>query len=110
MTARRNLPSAHEAAGEWEASAKRETAKRAAMRKTLLSAVSGAAKTKARADRMFENTMLAALKHGIPQTTVAEAAGVSQAHVSRTLTAARNADTARKAARAAKRAQAGEPV
>lgn len=73
------------------------------MRKTLLAAVSGAAKTKARSDRMVENTMLAALKHGIPQTAVAKAAGVSQAHVSRTLAAARRQDLARKAVRRSKK-------
>lgn len=82
----------------------------ASMRKTLLAAVKGAAKTKARSDRMFENTMLAALKHGIPQTVVAEAAGVSQAHVSRTLAASREADEARKAARRSKRSRAGGTV
>jgi hypothetical protein len=81
-----------------------------AMRRTLLAAVSGAAKTKARTDRMYENTMLAALKHGIPQTVVAAAAGCSQAHVSRTLSAARRADEDRRAARRSKRAKSGEQV
>ena len=75
----------------------------AATRRTLIAAVTGAAKTKARSDHMLTNTMLAALKHGIPQTDVARAAGVSQAHVSRTLAAARKGDAARKAARRAKK-------
>lgn len=80
------------------------------MRRTLLAAVKGAAKTKARSDRMYENAMLAALKHGVQQTAVAEAAGVSQAHVSRTLAAARKSDAERKAARAAKRGRNGGTV
>lgn len=77
----------------------------ASMRRTLIAAVSGAAKTKARSDRMFENTMLAAVKHGIPQTEVAKAAGVSQAHVSRTLAASRRQNETRKAARRSKRGE-----
>jgi hypothetical protein len=64
----------------------------------------------ARALRDTERTltilMVRADKIGIPQTAVAKAAGVSQAHVSRTLAAERKRAAARKPPRAAKR---GEP-
>lgn len=79
-------------------------------KKTLLAAVHGAAKTKARSDRMYDNCILTALKHGVTQTEVANAAGVSQAHVSRLAAANRQAQEARKAQRRSKRAKAGESL
>lgn len=85
-------------------------AKKAAMRKTLLNAL----KLNARALRdnrtTLDNLIVRAVERGIPQTAVADAAGVSQAHVSRTLTAHRKANEARKAARAAKRSRDGAAV
>jgi len=78
----------------------------AKMRKTLLASVNGAAKTKARSDRMFANLICRAVEHGITQTEVAKAAGVSQAHVSRTIAANRE----RQAARRSKRAESGGTV
>lgn len=85
------------------AAATKPADKRAAMRKTLLDAL----KLNARALRdnrtTLDNLICRAVERGIPQTAVAEAAGVSQAHVSRTLAANRKANEARKATRAAKR-------
>lgn len=79
-------------------------------KRTLLAAVSGAAKTKERSDRMFANLIVRAVEAGLPQTEVAEAGGVSQAHVSRTLAANRKANDARRAARRAKRKSEGGTV
>ena len=80
------------------------------MRNTLLAAVTEAAKIKARSDRTLANLICRAVEAGVPQTAVAYAAGVSQAHVSRTLAANRQANEDRRAARASKKARAGGTV
>lgn len=77
--------------------------KRQAMRKTLLDAVSLNARALRDTERTLNNLMCRCVERGIPQTAVAKAAGVSQAHVSRTLAANREAHEARKAARRSKR-------
>lgn len=79
--------------------------KKAAMRKTLLEAIRLNARAVIDSQRTLENLMCRAVERGIPQTAVADAAGVSQAHVSRTLAANREANEARKAARRSKRGQ-----
>lgn len=79
--------------------------KRAAMRKTLLEGIRLNARALIDTERTLNNLMCRAVERGIPQTAVAKAAGVSQAHVSRTLAANREANEARKAARASKRAK-----
>jgi hypothetical protein len=86
------------------------TAASANMQKTLLAAVKGAAKTKARSDRMFASLICRAVEAGIPQTAVAYAAGTSQAHVSRTVAANRKLNEERKAARRSKRNNEGGQV
>jgi hypothetical protein len=84
--------------------------KRTAMRKTLLDAVTLNARALRDTERTLNNLMCRAVERGIPQTTVAKAAGVSQAHVSRTVAANRRANEARKAARRSKRTDEGRPV
>jgi CRP-like cAMP-binding protein len=79
-------------------------------KKTLLAAVSGAAKTRERSERMFDNLICRAVEQGITQTEVAAAAGVSQAHVSRTLAANRKQNEARNAARRERRRNEGGKV
>lgn len=85
-------------------------AKRDAMRKTLLNAVTLNARALRDSERTLNNLMCRAVERGIPQTAVAKAAGVSQAHVSRTLAANREANEARKAARRSKRSRTGGTV
>jgi hypothetical protein len=84
--------------------------KTATMRKTLLDAVTLNARAVRDSERTLNNLMCRAVEHGIPQTAVAKAADVSQAHVSRTLAANRQANEARKAARRAKRSRTGGTV
>lgn len=79
-------------------------------RKALLAAVSGAAKTRARSERMFDNLICTAVKEGLTQVEVAQAAGVSQAHVSRTLAARRKQNEERNAARRSRRQREGGTV
>lgn len=79
-------------------------------RRTLLGAISMNARALRDTERTLANLMCRAVERGIPQTAVAEAAGVSQAHVSRTLAASRKANEARKAARRPKRNREGGTV
>ena len=79
-------------------------------RKTLLGAITLNARAVRDSQRTLDNLMCRAVERGIPQTAVAEAAGVSQAHVSRTLAANRKANEARKATRRSKRNREGGKV
>jgi hypothetical protein len=80
------------------------------MRKTLLDAVTLNARALRDTERTLNNLMCRAVERGIPQTAVAKAAGVSQAHVSRTLAANRKQNDERNAARRSKRAKSGGTV
>ena len=84
--------------------------KKTAMRTTLLEAVRLNARAVRDSQRTLENLMCRCVERGIPQTAVADAAGVSQAHVSRTLAANRKANEQRKAARRSKRKSEGGTV
>ena len=86
------------------------TDKKTAMRKTLLEAVRLNARALKDTERTLNNLMCRAVERGIPQTAVAQAAGVSQAHVSRTLAANRKANEQRKAARRSRRKSEGGTV
>lgn len=72
-------------------------------RKTLLGAIALNARAIRDSRATLDNLIVRAIERGVPQTAVAEAAGVSQAHVSRTVASGRKANEARKAARRSKR-------
>lgn len=77
-------------------------------KKTLLGAISLNARAVRDGQATLSNLIARAVERGIAQTEVAEAAGTSQAHVSRTLAAHRRQNEERKAKRRAKsRAQGG---
>lgn len=73
-------------------------------RKLLITALEANARALRDTERTLTNLICRASKSGIPQTTIAQAAGVSQAHISRTLAANRALQAARKEQRAAKKA------
>ena len=73
------------------------------MRETLLTAVRLNARTIKDATRTRDNVICRAAERRIPQTVIAEAAGLSQAHVSRIIARHRAANDARKAARRSRR-------
>ena len=79
-------------------------------KKTLLGAIRLNARAVTDSQRTLSNLIARAVERGIAQTEVAEAAGTSQAHVSRTLAAHRKQAEARKAARRSKRNHEGGTV
>lgn len=79
-------------------------------KKTLLGAIRLNARSVRDSQATLANLIARAVERGIAQMEVAEAAGVSQAHVSRTLAAYRKQNDARKAARASKRSREGGTV
>lgn len=77
-------------------------------KRTLLTAINLNARAIRDSTRTRDNLIARAVESGIPQTEVAKAAGMSQAHVSRTLASYRKLNEERKATRAAsRRAKAG---
>ena len=79
-------------------------------KKTLLGAIALNARSIRDGQTTLANLIARSVERGISQVEVAEAAGVSQAHVSRTLAAYRKQNETRKAARRSKRTKAGEHV
>ena len=77
---------------------------------TLLGAIRANARALRDTERTLENLMCRAVERGIPQTAVAEAAGVSQPHVSRTLAAVRKQNEERKAQARSRRKREGGTV
>lgn len=77
---------------------------------TLLKAISLNARALRDTQTTLSNLIARAVERGIAQTEVAAAAGVSQAHVSRTLAAYRAVNERRKAARRSKRKNEGGTV
>lgn len=84
--------------------------KRANARKLILDALTLNARALKDTRRLIDNLIVRADKDGIPQTAIAKAAGVSQAHVSRTLAANRKTLEARNASSAANRRKRRERV
>lgn len=76
----------------------------------FIASIETAAAESRKADRILNNLMCRAVERGVTQTDVAKAAGVSQAHVSRTLAANRKADDERKARAATRRRSEGGTV
>lgn len=81
-----------------------------ARRSLLLAGIEDAAKIARKAQATLDNLIVGAAKHGVTQTDAARAAGVSQAHISRTLAANRKLIEERKARRASKRKHEGGTV
>jgi len=79
-------------------------------KKTLLRAISLNASAARSSQRTLANLIARAVERGITQNEVAQAAGVSQAHVSRTLRDYRKQNEARKAVRRSRRKSEGGPV
>lgn len=79
-------------------------------RNTLLGAITLNARSIRDSKLTLDNLIVRAVERGIPQMAVAEAAGVSQAHVSRTLAASRKANEARKAQARRRRKREGGKV
>lgn len=79
-------------------------------RKLLLNSITLNARAKRDTERTLDNLICRAVKSGITQTSVAKAAGVSQAHISRTVAENRQRLADQKAARAAKKAKGRESV
>jgi predicted transcriptional regulator len=79
-------------------------------KKTLLGAISLNARAVRDSQLTLSNLIARAVERGIAQTEVAAAAGVSQAHVSRTLAAYRAENEKRQAARRSRRKSEGGTV
>jgi predicted transcriptional regulator len=77
---------------------------------TLLNAIALNARTIRDSRRTLDNLICRAVERGITQGEVAKAAGVSQAHVSRTLDSTRKANETRKAQAATRRKREGGKV
>jgi hypothetical protein len=80
------------------------------MQTTLLKAVGQTSRAIRDSTTMLENLIRRCDEAGIPQTTVANAADMSQAQVSRILTGRRGSKESRKAARAPRRSREGGTV
>jgi hypothetical protein len=78
--------------------------------RTLLDAIGMNARAIRDSRSTLDNLIVRAVERDVPQTAVAEAAGVSQAHVSRTLAANRKANEARKARARSRRRREGRTV
>lgn len=81
-------------------SSARPSRKRVDTHKLLLDAIALNARALKDTQLLLTRLIVRAAKSGVPQTAIAKAAGVSQAHVSRTIAADRQANGRRKAARA----------
>lgn len=79
-------------------------------KKTLLGAISLNARAVRDSQATLSNLIARAVERGISQTEVAQAAGTSQAHVSRTLAAYRRRNEERKATRRSRRKREGGTV
>lgn len=84
--------------------------KKDTMRAALLEAVRLNARAIRDATSNRDELIVRAVERGIPQTAVAEAADLSQPHISRIVTANKKANEARKAARRSKRSKSGGTV